>query len=221
MAACGGAGVAWSAVTVGAMSLSRIGRHLVIVVSVLVVAGCGSSGPAAKPRPTTAAPTPIEQLRTDSLHLVRAKFCEVIPASAVKRAIGDVGEPTDWGTGDTFTDAQGNEHVGDEFGCRWTTDTASASAWVFAQPVDQAMAKSVIRDARTTPGCRTTRVGSFGSPTLTQRCRLDDTTSRVRHAGLIGDTWLTCEVTGPDEPTLADRSAAWCVEIAQALDTSK
>ncbi len=46
---------------------------------------------------------------------------------------------------------------------------------------------------------------------------------RVRHAGLFGQTWLTCELaaTGDDLAGLRERTDDWCVEVANTLNTAR
>jgi hypothetical protein len=58
---------------------------------------------------------------------------------------------------------------------------------------------------------------------MSQSCRLPDGRQRLRHAGLFGQTWLTCELatTEPEKADLRDRSDAWCSEVANALNTAR
>ena len=78
---------------------------------------------------------------------------------------------------------------------------------MFARPVDAAFARTGrSRSSRQTEGCRTSPGPAYGDPSVTQTCRLPDGGQRVRHAGLFGQTWLTCEVVGRD-PDDIDRTA--------------
>jgi hypothetical protein len=110
-----------------------------------------------------------------------------------------------------------------EHGCLWQAKTGSAEAraWVFARPVGAAFGRLVVRAERSEPGCALTRGPRFGHPSLSQRCELSGAT-RIRRAGLFGSSWLTCEVTDvTPRRQLSNRTDAWCVEIANALNTNR
>jgi hypothetical protein len=58
-------------------------------------------------------------------------------------------------------------------------------------------------------------------------CRLPDGETRVRHSGLFGQTWLTCQLSstapgasdsGPNE--MRRRADRWCVEVVNAVNTA-
>jgi hypothetical protein len=168
----------------------------------------------------------MARLNTTSMQVPRIEFCRLVPATAVRAALG--GEPdsdASYGNGDEVDVPGVGKEIVHEIGCSWSTDAgAAARAWVFARPVDAAYARTVIASSRGAKGCRTTRGLAFGDPDLTQTCRLPDGTQRVRHAGLFGQTWLTCEVsaTAPDAVTdLGERSDHWCVQVANALNTGR
>ncbi len=83
-----------------------------------------------------------------------------------------------------------------EIGCAWSTDDGappgpgcSHARWTeaFAQDRDRLEPEDQGLPGR--PPARRT-----ANPSVTQTCRLPDGTTRVRHAGLFGQTWLTCEV---------------------------
>ena len=111
-----------------------------------------------------------------------------------------------------------------EIGCSWTGDDGTtARAWVFARPVDTDFARSVIASGKKTKGCRTIAGPPYGKPAATQLCRTADGQQRLRHAGLFGQTWLTCELatTKAEQAELRDRTDAWCSEVANALNTAR
>ena len=64
---------------------------------------------------------------------------------------------------------------------------------------------------------------AYGKPTVTQVCRRAGGEQRVRHAGLFGQTWLSCEVAAPSAEAagIRDRADAWCVQVANALNTAR
>jgi len=129
-----------------------------------------------------------------------------------------------YGNGDVSEVGGGSRDVVHEIGCSWTgKDGATARAWVFAQPVDVSFARRVIASNGRTKGCRAVGGAAYGKPTTTQLCRFPDGTVRIRHAGLISSTWLTCELGGraADESVLRARADRWCVEVVNALNTAK
>jgi hypothetical protein len=200
------------------MARPSLGAPLLVLA--LGVAGCGGAAP---PTTATAPPTPLARLNGTALDIPRIDFCSLLPRVAVRAALGADDWTTDhWGNGDR-TDVAGTTDVVAEHGCRWTTSsgTARAGAWVFAGPVDPTTARRVIARARTQTSCRLADGPSYGDPSLTQICEVPGSV-RVRHAGLFGDSWLTCEVVDA-KPVAAVRARAdaWCVEVANALNTSR
>ena len=202
------------------------------VLGPVLLAGCASSAP---PRAApSAAPTPIADLRTQTMRLPRIDFCSLVPTRAVGDALGGRAQARQtWGNGDRLA-LPGVEDTVAETGCAWsrspttgtTTATTTARAWVFARPVEQADAAAVVARAGAVRGCRVPAGPAYGAPTVTQVCSspaagLTAGEQRVRHAGLFGTTWLTCEVQGPASGTLRSRADAWCVEVANALDTTR
>jgi hypothetical protein len=181
----------------------------------LLTLGCGGDpGPAA---PKSAAPTTLDQLADGSVRVVRVAFCDLVPAKAVRAALAaKVTRARSWRNGDPVPEAGGQ--TGHELGCAWFAGQGRAArAWVFAQPVRPAFAATLVRRAASQPRCRATPSKAFGTPSLVQTCREAGHRQRVRRAGLFGDTWLTCEVSGPGTPRgLRQRADAWCLGVANA-----
>lgn len=187
----------------------------------LGAAGCSQD---AETPPTPARPTPIGALETQDMVVPRISFCDLVPDRAVEDALtGRVSDATHWDSGEPAPEAAGGSGEAlQEFGCGWTSNDGSAArAWVFARPVTRSFARLVVREAAARKHCRTPTAPPFGQPSVVQVCRTAHEL-RARHAGLFGDSWLTCEVTGrtgrPAE--VRKRADAWCVEVANALDTA-
>lgn len=156
------------------------------------------------------------------MQLPRIEFCALVPSKAVTAALGGQADAhSAYGNGDEQQLPGVGKDVVDEIGCSWTAkDATRARAWVFARPVDSALARTVIANGTTTPGCRTESGPAFGQPSSTQLCLLAGGLRRVRHAGLFGQTWLSCELaaTTLEKGLLTSRADSWCVEVATALN---
>lgn len=196
-----------------------VARVALLVVAALAV-GCGPS--ASPPEPS---PTPIERLNSTGMNLPRLEFCRLVPTRAVRAALG--GRPTDratWGNGDAPAQDGVPADRLHELGCAWAGPEGwAARAWVFAQPVEPPIVRQVVANAGREAGCRTPSGPAFGGSSYTQVCGEKDGGPRVRHAGLFGQTWLTCEVAGPGTAAVTKvrhRADAWCVAVASALDTT-
>jgi len=191
------------------------------LLALALVTGCSED---AKSTPDPA-PTPIASLNTVEMELPRIEFCQLIPDGAVEDAVG--GKPasdSSYGNGDVVEMAGVGKDVVHEIGCAWTGDDGTAArAWVFARPVNTAFARSVIASGEKTKGCRTIAGPPYGKPATTQVCRTADGKQRLRHAGLFGQTWLTCELATAkaEETELRDRTDTWCSEVANALNTAR
>jgi hypothetical protein len=191
-----------------------------VVAAALLASGCSGEARTAP----KASPTPISDLNTSAMEIPRIEFCKLVPAAAVRRALD--GKPDSahaYGNGDEVAVPEVGTEVVHEAGCSWSTDEgATARAWVFARPVDAAFAREAIASSRETEGCRVDRDTAYGEPSLTQTCRGSDGSTRVRHAGLFGQTWLTCEVSDPGSgaATTRERADAWCVDVVNALNTA-
>jgi hypothetical protein len=192
---------------------------LVVAVLALGATACDSGEPRTAP---TAPPTPLAQLNGTAMDIPRIDFCSLVPKVAIRQALAARrwdGEK--WGNGDK-ADVAGTTDVVAEHGCRWRSSagTSQAAAWVFAGPADQTLAHRVIRQSRTTTACHLVAGPTFGDPSLTQVCQVPGSV-RVRHAGLFGDTWLTCEVVAATSvASVRARADAWCVEVANTLNTN-
>ena len=193
-----------------------------LAVVLALAAGCASGEPEAEPSPS---PTPIADLRTTEVELPRLEFCRLVQDADVAAALGGPPEAgRSWGNGEELDlDAPGarggsggTERV-QEVGCAWARGEVAARAWVFARPVTPALARSVVRQAERERGCETPEGPEFGEPSLLQVCERDGA-RRVRHAGLFGQTWLTCEVEGPQVED--ERAEQWCVTLVNSLDTA-
>ncbi|HET6153042.1 MAG TPA: hypothetical protein VFE15_08800 [Marmoricola sp.] len=203
-------------------------RRALAAALLLGVAACGHGGPPASSTSPTL-PASITKLDAGVLRIARARFCDLVPEAAVRAALGSApASSTDWRDGDPVpgTPATQSAH---ELGCGWAgADGTTARAWVFARPVSVSFAHDIAVAGGTENGCRLVAGPAFGRPTMTQVCTLAGSVVRVRHAGLFGDSWLTCETSGPAGRSGADRTAAvkqradaWCVAVAGVLDTAR
>lgn len=198
-------------------------RHtpvLFLAAALLLLPGCGGS----ESSPPPPSPTPIDQLRTGGMKLPRLEFCGLVPDRAVRAALGGrAQQDARYANGDHPSEDGIPDDVLHELGCTWTGSSGwAARAWAFAQPVEAPLARRVVATADREAGCRTPSGPEFGDPSYTQVCVAKDGAQRVRHAGLFGQTWLTCEVAAPagaDAGQVRDRTDAWCVSVANALDT--
>jgi hypothetical protein len=192
-------------------------------VLVPALAGC-SGGDDSSPERATAGPTPITKLDVAGIRLVRAEFCDRVPDSAIRPALGGKPESDDsWGNGDPVPGSagSGSGDVGHEVGCAWTGAAgAAARAWVFARPVSADLAGTLVGQAGQQQGCTAEQTSTFGAPAVLQTCTLPDGVHRVRRAGLFGDTWVTCEVSGAASPSLGRRTDHWCAAVIAALSTT-
>lgn len=207
----------------GSRRFGTVPRPIAVAVAgalMVLVGGC-SHDPA--PTAASAPPTPIAKLNTAAMTLARVEFCSRVPSRAVEDALGSAKwRPATYRNGDR-TGISGLTDTVAEDGCAWAaaSGAALARAWVFAPPVDRRLARAVVSEARHHDGCRLVAGPDFGSPSLTQLCR-DDEGVRVRHAGLFGTTWLSCEVSDTASArAVRKRADAWCVQIANALNTTR
>lgn len=188
----------------------------------LAVTGCAAAKKTAAPEPS---PTPIADLDTSAMQVSRIEFCPLVPRSAVTGALGGkAGSEAAYGNGDEEELPGVGTDVVHEIGCSWTGgDGVTARAWVFARPVGPAFAKTLAAAGQGSKGCRSVAGSAYGAPSTVQQCTLPTGESRVRYAGLFGQTWLSCELSSPGvEPAeLRPRADQWCVEVANALNTAR
>lgn len=199
----------------------RAGGVAVTTLTLAVLGGC--SGGAPQTAPSAAPPTPIVRLNTAQMELHRIPFCDLLPHQSVTDALGRraTGHAS-WGIGDATPFVGGRGERAQEFGCRYSAGSAVAEAWVFASPVEPGFARTVVRDSADRRGCRDRPGTAFGDPDELQACRLGRRVVRVRHAGLFGQTWLSCQVSAAlPEPQVTGRADAWCVQVANTLNTSR
>jgi hypothetical protein len=190
-----------------------------VVMTALAAVGC-SHREAAAPRPS---PTPLTRLDTTAMQIPRIQFCSLVPDRAVRQALGGRADSTSsYRNGDRVALPGVGTEVVHEIGCGWNRDDGTtARAWVFARPVDAAFAHQAVVASRGAAGCQVSGAPAYGRPSVTQTCPQPGGTTRVRHAGLFGQTWLTCELIAPtgEVSGVRTRADAWCVEVANALDT--
>lgn len=197
--------------------MARLGRVTATLVAALLLAsGCLEKGP----EEPTVVKTPIGKLDTASTIIPRKAFCEKVPMKAVEAALtAPVDNAKEWTNGSQGTTGD----VAQEFGCEWkSADGFAARAWVYARPVTKQYAGEVIAKTSTKALCRSPRPPKFGVPSQVQVCQLGGGVLRVRHAGLFGDAFLTCELSEPtaDFRRLRLRTGEWCVDVVKALDTN-
>jgi hypothetical protein len=212
--------------------VARTVTAVAAVALALTVSGVASCGTGSEPRATApkVSPTPIAKLNTGAMKLARVEFCPLLPSRAVTAALdGRSTADASWSDGDKalLEDGAGLDDVVHEYGCRWTRSdqggTTSASAWMFARTLTRRDARGVMTANRKQPGCRVTHGPGFGSPSQLQLCTTGGV-RRARVAGLFGDSWLTCQVSAPTSvpaPSLTRRTDAWCVQVANATNTTK
>ncbi|WP_121254841.1 hypothetical protein [Nocardioides ferulae] len=185
----------------------------------LVVCGLLLPGEEAGRQQPPAAATPLSGLDTDALVAARAAFCDAVPAAWVEDVLGS--EPSQaqaWGNGDTLPAAAGVRDVAHEFGCRWAAGDLAVEGWVFAPPVTAARARELVGAARETTGCTPLpAAAALGSPSVALTCGAPHGQSTATYAGLLGDAWLTCRVTGPAaRAELAETADRWCGMVLAA-----
>lgn len=192
----------------------------VVVTATAILLGRGllvtapSGGTAAPTRPA-AEPTPLADVDTSRLTLDRVAFCDRVSAEAIARVLGQsAGEATSWQPGERLPASQ---QISNEFGCAWSAGPVSARAWVFAPPITPDRARD-FTDEAVGKGCtKVSGAPSLGSPTLTQRCTAKTGAGATSVYGLLGDTWVGCEIIGIDQADGANRVGEWCVEVLEAL----
>ncbi|MFN8194454.1 MAG: hypothetical protein U0R80_09240 [Nocardioidaceae bacterium] len=207
--------------------MSLPARRLVALgaAAALGLGGCTSGGGSGTaPKPDTG--TPLAQVDTLAMTVVRGPFCDRISPQGVERALGgDVAGTSSYDSGDRARLTGEVTDVAHEFSCTFRAeDGTAARAWVFAPPVTRSRARELAA-AVETEGCTPVPApAAFGRPTSATRCETGRGTS-ITFRGLFGDAWLSCSVTtpSPDDPSaspsstdLVDRAGRWCVEVTAA-----
>lgn len=159
----------------------------------------------------TAEPTPLADYDTSAVTVVRAAFCDRVSDGAIAAAVADdASEGQSWQPGKRLPDSSA---IGNEFGCAWTAGPVTARAWVFAPPVTPARAKDLL-DEVVGKKCQGLQTAELGEPSISQRC--DGTAGLTGIYGLVGDAWLSCEISGRDDVDV-DLVGEWCVAVLEAL----
>jgi hypothetical protein len=191
----------------------------VVAAGVLMLSLIGCSGDRAEP-PTAAPavePTPLDGYVTSGVTLIRSEFCDRVTGEAVMAALGE--EPTadrSWLPG---TRLPGSSDISNEFGCSWTAGPVRATAWVFAPPVTADRAGDFARESVGKACERLATAPDLGAPSVARHCAHAGLTSVH---GLVGDTWVGCEISGRPVPGVDDtaRVGEWCVAVLEALRTA-
>ena len=203
-----------------ALLLSALLTLLPVAIGV-AVSGGGKAAPPPPRKPAAYQGTALQDFDTAKAVVKRAPFCELIPADAVKAALGATGTIAGYDNGEQTDSVPGGD-VSHEYGCKAATTPdvpAEARAWVFAPPVTAAWAQQLVTAAAKTKGCTALPAApAYGTPSTGLVCALGDQRS-VTYRGLFGDAWLACSLTLPvavDQAQLVDRAGKWCVAVAQA-----
>lgn len=184
--------------------------------------GSPSAAGSASGSPTEADAAPIDVDLSNLPVPRRLDECAVLDGDPVREALGaPVSLRQAYAGGDRVEVTSGVTDVVAEDGCVFRSPRADARVWVFTAPVGTAYARTLVREARRTPGCtpHPDETG-FGDPTLTDVCRGDDPgTATATLRGLFGDAWLTCRLSVEDEPEgqVLARAQRWCAEAAVTL----
>ena len=204
--------------------------RLVVPLTALVVllTGCtgggGSGGSDAHGEPSPS-PTGSAHVDLSGVPVPRGPLCDVVPEPAVEQALAGPVTGTDhYANGEEAELAPGLVDVAHEWGCVFEgTGATVARVWVFARPVSQAEAETLVRRARRGRDCTFPATLDFGSPGLTSVCEVQEgTLARARLEGLFGDTWVGCEVVGPTAGgSLVQRAEDWCTAVVVAAGASE
>ncbi|WP_435745542.1 hypothetical protein [Nocardioides sp. SYSU DS0663] len=177
--------------------------------------------PAAEPDGAGSVSVPrLSEVETRGLAVLRAPFCDGVPAEAVLAALGRPPRTTDtWENGETAPLTPTTTDVAHEHGCRWSSGPMTAAAWVFAPPVTAARAEALGRAAMRRGGCEPVAdAPAFGEPSTALLCR-SGRRAEVSFRGLLGDAWLVCSLGGRaagDADALLARADQWCGAVVTA-----
>ena len=187
----------------------------IAAVLLLATAACSADPEADKPSTgstePTAEPTPLADYDTSAVTVVRAAFCDRVSGDAIAAAVADdASEGQSWQPGKRLPDGSA---IGNEFGCAWTAGPVTARAWVFAPPVTPERAKDLV-DEVVGKKCQRLLADDLGQPSVSQRCEGTETTGIY---GLVGDAWVSCEISGLPSSGSEDLVGQWCVAVLEAL----
>ena len=212
-------------------TVRRVGNRAVGVSAVMValltvfLTGC-TDEPAAPPAQAEATVAPLTDLDLGGLSAVRAPYCETLDPGQLSDVLGgDPHRTSSYKPGDRVGLAPGMVDVVQEYGCSYFRGPVTARTWLFAQPVTNRGARSLVAERAREQGCRPAGVLEFGAPGVVQTCRpaqdagASGAAETVVLAGLFGDGYLTCEVTAPGDPSLLERTQRWCAGVAEAVAT--
>lgn len=220
-----------------------------MVATAALLVGCtsGADVPEAGASPSPSASPSLgpgaAHLDLSDLPVPRVGFCDVLAADEVEQALaGPVADTAHHANGEEFEVTPGRVDIAHEWGCTFLgSDGTTARTWVFARPVREPEATTLVRRARDAEDCAFPESVVFGTPGVTSVCETrgrvadDGATSQVgrvfraRLEGLFGDSWMGCEVTEPLEAmtrsttTRADvvqRAEQWCTEVVTTVAAS-
>ena len=198
-------------------------RVAALAVGVLVAAGAGgctqAAGPAGSPeqeqqqeQPSRA---PLSAYGSDGPQLVLGGPCTEVSAESVADALGAAAETSlTWAPGQRLP---GSPEVADEYGCRHTAGDVTASAWVFAVPTSRGQARRLAKEV-TGPRCRRLRgAETYGDPGVAFTCEPASGPTLTGYRGLVGTSWVACEIAGTDDD---ERVGRWCAAVLESLSAS-
>lgn len=204
-------------------------RVAALLTPALLLAAC-TSGDGDTERSTPPPPSVDEAvLDLSAMPVDRDDPCPVLLEDDVVEALGtEVARTAHYGNGEEAEVAPGVVDVSHEYGCVFeAADGTVARLWVFARPVPQDEARTLVR--RTRRGdCAFPEPLVFGDPGVVSVCEIpspgrgEPSTYRARFEGLFSDSWVGCEVSepaateptgSPSPPTRQDvlqRAEQWC-----------
>ncbi len=204
-------------------------RLVALLAPALLLAAC-TSGDGDAGRSTPAPPSAGDgALDLSAMPVDRDDPCPVLLADDVVEALGtEVASTAHYGNGEEAEVAPGVVDVSHEYGCVFqAADGTAARLWVFARPVPQDEARTLVRRARR-GDCAFPEPLVFGDPGVISVCEIpspepgEPSTYRARFEGLFADSWVGCEVSEPaatkptgsaSPPTRQDvlqRAEQWC-----------
>ncbi|TNM37429.1 hypothetical protein FHP29_16500 [Nocardioides albidus] len=182
-------------------------------------------------RPAAYRGTDLAAFDTTKAVVQRAPFCDLVPAAAVREALGEKATLAAYGNGEQSEAFPGGE-VAHEYGCRFApadatadpggsgdaTVTGEARGWVFAPPVTAEAAQALAESSVTKACAALPSAPAYGAPSTGVLCA-GEAVRTASFRGLFGDAWLACSLTLPvdvPEDDLVERAGRWCVAVAQA-----